>query len=53
MVDMVRDAHESFEDRPRNFIKLVEDAKKYIYLGSKMTKLTILVKLYNLKASSG
>ena len=53
MVDMVRDVHERFEDWPGDFIKLVEDIKKYINTGSKMTKLTILVKLYNLKPSSG
>ncbi|XP_062114091.1 uncharacterized protein LOC133825119 [Humulus lupulus] len=50
---MVRDADDRFVDRPEEFVKFLGDAEKPIFPGSPMSKLVVLVKLYNLKAGSG
>ena len=52
-IEMVRDADERFVDKPEEFLKFIEDAEKPIFSGALMSKLVVLVKLYNLKASSG
>ncbi|XP_062103630.1 uncharacterized protein LOC133814719 [Humulus lupulus] len=52
-IDMVRDVDDRFVDRPEEFVKFLGDAEKPIFRGSRMSKLVVLVKLYNLKASSG
>ena len=49
--DMVHAAYENFDDDPEEFMKLLEDSEKRLYRGCrKFTKLSALVKLYNLKA---
>ena len=49
-IDMVHAAYESSEN-PDQFIKLLEDAEKPLYVGcTKFTKLSAIVQLYNLKA---
>ncbi|XP_057779975.1 uncharacterized protein LOC130998576 [Salvia miltiorrhiza] len=49
-IDMVHAAYEEF-DNPSKFIKLLEDAEKPLYPGCvKFTKLSAIVKLFNLKA---
>ena len=52
-IEMVRDADERFVDKPEEFLKFLEDAEKPIFSGALMSKLVVLVKLYNLKAGSG
>lgn len=50
-IDMIHDAYDAYQDNPRHFQTLIEDAQKPLYLGcSKFTKLAATVKLYNLKA---
>ncbi|CAL9010823.1 unnamed protein product [Prunus brigantina] len=54
MVDMCEGAHEHFTENPEEFKKFVEEAEKPLYPGChKHTKLSGLVKLYNLKARHG
>ncbi|CAL2259726.1 unnamed protein product [Prunus armeniaca] len=53
-VDMCEGAHEHFTENPEEFKKFVEEAEKPLYRGCyKHTKLSGLVKLYNLKARHG
>ncbi|XP_062073833.1 uncharacterized protein LOC133778034 [Humulus lupulus] len=52
-IEMVRDADEYFVDKPEEFLKFLEDADKPIFSGAPLSKLVVLVKLYNLKAGSG
>ena len=48
---MVHAAFDSYAENPNQFHKLLEDADKPLYPGcAKFTKLSALVKLYNLKA---
>ena len=50
-IDMVHTAYDKCDENPDQFMKLLEDAEKPLYLGcSGFTKLSIIVKLYNLKA---
>ncbi|XP_073120763.1 uncharacterized protein [Henckelia pumila] len=50
-IDMVHDAYDSYAENPSQFHKILEDAEKPLYSGcTKFTKLTALVKLFNLKA---
>ncbi|XP_073133515.1 uncharacterized protein [Henckelia pumila] len=49
--DMVHAAYDSYAENPNQFHKLLEDAEKPLFPGcTKFTKLSALVKLYNLKA---
>ncbi|XP_073154053.1 uncharacterized protein [Henckelia pumila] len=49
--DRVHDAFDSYAENPNQFHKVLEDADKPLYPGcTKFTKLSALVKLYNLKA---
>ena len=51
---MVEDAFDNgLVDRLDDFTKILEDVGKPIYPGSKFSKLSTLVKLYNLKARHG
>ncbi|XP_062118376.1 uncharacterized protein LOC133831994 [Humulus lupulus] len=52
-IEMVRDAVDRFVDRLEEFVKFLGDAEKPIFPGSPLSKLVVLVKLYNLKAGSG
>ncbi|CAL2266214.1 unnamed protein product [Prunus armeniaca] len=53
-VDMCEGAQEHFTENPEEFKKFLEEAGKPLYLGChKHTKLSGLVKLYNLKARHG
>ncbi|CAL9021573.1 unnamed protein product, partial [Prunus brigantina] len=53
-IDMCEGAHEHFSENPDEFRKFVEEAEKPLYPGChKHTKLSGLVKLYNLKARHG
>lgn len=48
---MVDNAYDNFQENPMNFKKLLEDTEKPLYLVNlKFTKLSIIVKLYDLKA---
>ncbi|KAL0534024.1 hypothetical protein IC582_028301 [Cucumis melo] len=48
--EMIEVAHEEYSKDPNEFEKLLNDAKKSLYEGcKKFTKLSTLVKLYNLK----
>ena len=53
VVDMVNDAEETFVDHSKKLTKLLEDAEKPLYPSSKMTILSFLVRLYNLKDRNG
>ena len=47
---MIQVAHEEYSKDPNEFEKLFNDAEKSLYEGwKKFTKLSTLVKLYNLK----
>ncbi|XP_052297002.1 uncharacterized protein LOC127902216 [Citrus sinensis] len=51
---MIQGAYDHFENNPKQFENLLADAEKKLYPGcSKFTKLSALVKLYNLKARNG
>ncbi|XP_062080344.1 uncharacterized protein LOC133785102 [Humulus lupulus] len=52
-IEMVRDADEHFVEKREEFLKFLEDAEKPIFSGVPLSKLVVLVKLYNLKAGSG
>ncbi|KAI5322831.1 hypothetical protein L3X38_031903 [Prunus dulcis] len=53
-VDMCEGAHEHFTENPEEFKKFLEEGKKPLYPGCyKHTKLSGLIKLYNLKARHG
>ncbi|XP_073279526.1 uncharacterized protein [Primulina huaijiensis] len=50
-IDMVHCVYESYAENPRQFNKILEDADKPLYPGcAKFTKLSAVVKLFNLKA---
>ncbi|XP_073285420.1 uncharacterized protein [Primulina huaijiensis] len=50
-IDMVHCVYESYAENPSQFNKLLEDADKPLYPGcAKFTKLSAVVKLFNLKA---
>ena len=50
-IDMVHAAYDECDENPDQFMKLLEDAEKPLYPGcSGFTKLSAVVKLYNLKA---
>ncbi|XP_073120201.1 uncharacterized protein [Henckelia pumila] len=50
-IDMVHDAFDSYAENPTTFKNLLEDAEKPLYSGcSKFTRLSAVVKLFNLKA---
>ncbi|KAA0040432.1 transposase [Cucumis melo var. makuwa] len=52
--EMVEIAHEQYSKDPSGFEKLLNDAEKSLYEGcKKFTKLSTLVKLYNLKVRHG
>ncbi|KAA0053557.1 hypothetical protein E6C27_scaffold190G001230 [Cucumis melo var. makuwa] len=52
--EMVEIAHEQYSKDPSSFEKLLNDAEKPLYEGcKKFTKLSTLVKLYNLKVRHG
>ena len=51
---MVEAAQEDYKDNPELFERLLQDAEKPMYHGCKnSTKLSALVKLYNLKQDIG
>ncbi|KAL5551697.1 hypothetical protein UlMin_001873 [Ulmus minor] len=52
---MMQDVEEEFVDRPDQFEKLLSDAEKPLYEGcpNNYTKLSAIVRLYNLKAANG
>ena len=52
---MMQDVEEEFVDRPDQFEKLLSDAEKPLYDGcpNNYTKLSAIVRLYNLKAANG
>ncbi|XP_062010312.1 uncharacterized protein LOC133726719 [Rosa rugosa] len=53
-VEMVQAAHEDFVSNPEKFEQLLVDAEKPIYPGCvKFSKLSTLVRLYNMKAKGG
>ena len=53
-IEMTRAAFDNFDNDPNEFVNLLEDAEKPLYPGcTKFTKLSALVKLYNLKAKYG
>ena len=53
-VKMIHAMKDEFMEDPISFKKLLENAKKPLYLGcAKFTKLSALVKLYNVKAQYG
>ena len=53
-IEMVKVAHDDFQVDPEFFKNILNDAEKPLYPGCrKFTKLSALVKLYNLKARYG
>ena len=52
-ISMFNDVEDCFVDRPYELSKILEEVDKTIYLGSKITKLSFLIRLYNLKARNG
>lgn len=53
-VNMINDAYKHFDDDPKAFKSLLEDAEKPLYPSlQKYTRLCALVKLYNLKGKYG
>lgn len=53
-IGMFEAAHNYFNEKSENFEKLLDDAKKLLCLNYKnFTKISTLVKLYNLKAKLG
>jgi len=50
---MVHDAFEHCDKDPSSFKNVLEDAEKPLYLGSKHSKLSSLMKLYNIKGLYG
>ena len=50
-INMVHDAYDSYAENPTQFNKLLEDAETPLYPGcTKFTRLSAIVKLFNLKA---
>ena len=50
---MFNDAEDRFVDRPDELTKMLKEAEKPIYPDSNITKLSYLVRMYNLKAHNG
>ena len=50
---MINDVNDRFVDRPDELTKMFEEAEKLIYPNSNITKLSFLVRIYNLKARNG
>jgi len=50
---MMHDVDESFVHHPHLFESMKNDAEKPLYVGSKFTKLSAVLRLYNLKAGNG
>ncbi|XP_060963220.1 uncharacterized protein LOC133032787 [Cannabis sativa] len=44
---------ENFAERPDEFVRLIEESEKPIYPESKVTKMSFLIRMYNLKARNG
>ena len=53
LTDMFNDVEDRFVDRPDELTKMLEEAEKPIYPDSNITKLSFLVRMYNLKARNG
>ena len=52
--DMLRDAQDQFNDNPATFERLLSDSEKPLYPGcEKYTRLSAVLRLYNLKAGHG
>ncbi|KAM6574677.1 hypothetical protein CsatA_023004 [Cannabis sativa] len=49
-IDMFNNVEENFAERPYEIVRLIEESEKPIYPGSKVTKMSLLVRMYNLKA---
>ena len=50
---MINDAEDRFVDRPDKLTKMLENTKKPIYSILNITKLSFLIRMYNLKARNG
>ena len=53
LIDMFNVDEDRFVDCPDELAKMLEEAEKSIYPGSNITKLSFLVRMYNLKARNG
>ncbi|XP_074266937.1 uncharacterized protein LOC141590230 [Silene latifolia] len=51
--EMLRSAQDKFDDNPETFETLLSDSEKPLYAGSKYTKLSSILRLYNIKAGHG
>ena len=51
--DMIHDIDEYIVDHPHLFESLKNNAKKLLYVGSKFTNLSAVLRLYNLKVENG
>ena len=51
--DMIHDAYEQCHNNPKSFRDILEDAEKPLYVGSKYSRLSGLMKLYNVKGKYG
>ena len=50
--DMIHDVEDHFMDRPNLIQSLKNDARKFLYVSSKLTKLFEVLRLYNLKVEN-
>ena len=50
---MIHDAYEQCDNNPKNFKDILEDDEKPSYVGSKYSRLSRLIKLYNVKGKYG
>ncbi|KAH9801502.1 hypothetical protein KPL71_001060 [Citrus sinensis] len=53
IIDMVEDAYEHCDRDPSSFKDMLEDAEKPLYPGAKHSKLSNLMRLYNVKGNYG
>ena len=53
LTDMCNDVEDCFVHRLEELTKMLEEAEKHIYPDSNITKLSFLVRMYNLKARNG
>ncbi|KAH9717944.1 hypothetical protein KPL71_022033 [Citrus sinensis] len=53
IIDMVEDAYEHCDRDPSSFKDMLEDAEKPLYPGAKHSKLSSLMRLYNVKGNYG
>ena len=51
--DMINDVEDHFVDCPDELTKMLAEVEKPIYRGLYITKLSFLVRMYNLKAHNG